>query len=80
MGNDCVSLSSVPVGGTAMVTGIAGEAANRRRFLDLGLIQGTVVRVLFKSPAQNPAAYQIRGAVIAIRGEDAKDIFVSRLT
>ncbi len=43
----------------------------RRRLLDLGMIPGTRVECLQKSPAGDPAAYLIRGAVIALRCEDS---------
>ncbi len=49
----------------------------RRRFLDIGLIEGTDVLCLGKSPAGDPSAYLIRGAVIAIRHRDAATIVIS---
>ncbi len=52
----------------------------RRRMLDLGLIIDTVVEALLKSPAGDPVAYDIRGAVIALRSEDAGKIIVDQLT
>ena len=39
----------------------------RRRFMDIGLVEGTPVECLRKSPAGDPKAYLIRGAVLAIR-------------
>ena len=57
----------------AVVTSISGE---NRRLRDLGLIEGTKVKCVLKSPLGDPAAYKIRGAVIAIRREDAADIKV----
>lgn len=50
----------------------------RRRLQDLGLIEGTRVKCVLKSPAGNPAAYLIRGAVIALRNEDSEKIFVTK--
>ena len=44
------------------------------RLLDLGLIRGTRVTCTAKSPAGDPAAYLIRGAVIALRGRDARGV------
>lgn len=48
----------------------------RRRLLDIGLIRGTWVECVGRSSAGDPAAYRIRGAVIAIRGEDAGGIWI----
>lgn len=58
-------------GQTAAVTGLSAPGAIRRRLQDIGLIQGTVVECLGKSPLGDPAAYLIRGAVIALRDQDA---------
>lgn len=49
----------------------------RRRLQDLGLVPETVVTCVFKSPWKDPSAYLIRGAVIALRNEDADGILVS---
>ncbi len=46
--------------------------------LDLGLVNGTPVEALQKSPSGDPTAYFIRGAVIALRSEDAGKILVER--
>lgn len=48
----------------------------RRRLLDLGMIEGSLVTCLFKSPYEDPVAYGIRGSVIALRREDAMDILI----
>lgn len=50
-----------------------------RRLLDIGLVEGTDVSCLQKSPAGDPVAYLIRGAVIAIRSEDSSQIVVEGL-
>ena len=50
-----------------------------RRFLDIGLIEGTVINCVNQSPSGDPKAFLIRGAVIAIRLEDCADIIVNKL-
>ena len=50
----------------------------RRRLLDMGLIPGTSVSCVFKSPWGDPSAYLIRGALVALRREDADKIIVSQ--
>lgn len=49
----------------------------RRRLLDLGFTVGTEVQCLYRSPLGDPTAYLVRGAVIALRQEDACHIIVS---
>ena len=56
----------------------AGEDI-RRRFLDLGLVEGTRVECIGKSPGGDPAAYLIRGAVIAIRRKNCRGILIRPL-
>ncbi|MGG7179139.1 FeoA family protein [Clostridium paraputrificum] len=62
---------------TVKVVNINAQGELRRRFLDLGIIEGTNIEVLYKSPFGDPTAYLIRGAVIAIRGEDGEKIQVA---
>ena len=46
---------------------------------DIGLIPGSKVECIMKSPLGDPIAYMIKGAIIAIRNEDSSKIFVSLL-
>lgn len=48
----------------------------RRRLLDLGLTPGTRVRTEMTSPVGDPRAVRVRGTVIALRREQARDIWV----
>lgn len=65
------SLNTLRVGESARVSHIEAEPAMRRRLLELGLVPGTPVTCAAVSPAGDPAAYLIRGAVIALRRKDA---------
>ena len=69
-----LSLSDLKVGQTGTVHHIATTGAMRRRLLDLGVIEGTKIQCVHKSPSGNPVAYTIRGAVIALRIDDSKMI------
>ncbi len=71
-------LCALPAGATARVQGIEAEAGIRHRLGDLGLIAGTRVTCVGKSPLGDPTAYLIRGTVIALRKEDASKVFVER--
>ena len=72
------SLNSLRVGQSARVSHIEAETTGsmRRRLLDIGLIPGTRVTCTAVSPAGDPAAYLIRGAVIALRGRDAGGVYL----
>ena len=69
MNTNMCPLNCIPEGQTVRVS---------RRLLDIGLIEGTDVACLQKSPAGDPVAYMIRGAVIALRAEDSANILVDR--
>ena len=70
------TLRELKEGQEARVTDIKALGGMRRRLQDLGLIEGTRVSCLHKSPSGDPVAYLIRGAAIALRGEDAGGIYV----
>ncbi len=53
--------------------------AERNRLLDLGVLPGAKVQVEFQSPLGDPVAYFIRGALIALRDDQAEKIFVKKL-
>lgn len=71
-----IPLNCVPIGCRGTVKQLQTEGNARRRMLDLGLITDTRVEALRKSPYGDPTAYWIRGAVIALRSEEASQIFV----
>jgi len=72
----CIPLSFLPTGKKARVRELTSNGISRRRMPDLGLIWDTEVEALQKSPSGDPVAYLIRGAVIALRSEEASKIMV----
>lgn len=76
MENILMPLNLIPIGSTAKVKELTSQGISRRRMLDLGLVVGTEVESLRKSPSGDPIAYEIRGAVIALRSEEACKILV----
>lgn len=72
-----IPLNALPPGKKARVTDLISDGAARRRMLDLGVIRDTEIEALYKSPAGNPVAYLIRGAVIALRNDVSGKIMVT---
>lgn len=70
------NLAEMKVGESACITALRTTGEMRRRLQDLGLVEGTWVQCALKSPSGDPAAYQVRGATIALRREDARNILV----
>ncbi len=77
MNENYIPLNTLPIGQKAVVRKLTSDGTVRRRMLDLGLISDTAVEALQKSPSGDPTAYYIRGAVIALRSEEASKIMVS---
>jgi ferrous iron transport protein A len=77
MGENDITLARLPIGGVARVHSILSNGPERRRMLDLGLIEGTKIQALLRSPSGNPVAYLIRGALIALREDDSSGIMVT---
>ena len=49
----------------------------KRRLLDMGLVKGTEITPILISPSGDPRAFLVRGTIIAIREEDAKNIKIN---
>ena len=79
MNKNLIPLCQLPVGSFGKVKYLTAEGSIHRRMLDLGLIDDTTVEALRKSPSGDPTAYEIRGAVIALRSEEALKIFVETI-
>ncbi|MGI6358307.1 MAG: FeoA family protein [Bacillota bacterium] len=69
-------LDQLPIGRFGEVRALLADSVARRRMLDLGLIEHTRVEALRRSPSGDPVAYQFRGAVIALRSDEARQIMV----
>ena len=75
---EVIQLTDLKKGQKAVISELAVFDDMRRRLQDIGLIEGTVVECVGKSPLGDPCAYIIRGAVIALRSEDSGRVMVYR--
>ncbi len=66
-----MTMNRLAIGQRGRVAELTAAGIQRRRMLDLGLVEGTQVEAVHKSPAGDPVAYLVRGALIALRDEDA---------
>ena len=74
---DSLTLDKLNINESGAVASILSEGAMRRRMIDLGIVEGTRIECIGRSPAGDPSAYLVRGAVIAIRSLDASRIVLS---
>jgi len=72
------TLAQMNRGESAIICTLAATGRIRKRLLDIGLVPGTKVECLQKSPLGDPTAFFIRGAVIALRCEDCSKIYVRK--
>lgn len=72
--NKLQSLNDLRIGQKVKIISLLSKGSIRRRLQDIGLIEGTQVECLLKSPSGDPVAFLIRGAVIALRSEDSSNI------
>lgn len=60
----------------ARVTELLIKPAFKKRFLDLGMLPGTVVEVVRKIPFGGPMIIQVRGYQVGIRASEAKEVVI----
>ncbi|MCT8977705.1 ferrous iron transport protein A [Clostridium sp. CX1] len=72
-----LKLNNVSVGNYVTVENLLSTGMLRERMLALGLTKGAQIEVVRKGPSGDPTVYNIRGAMIALRKEEASLIFVT---
>lgn len=68
------TLDTIQPGQTVIVENLTCEGLERRRLMDLGILPGTRITADMRSPLGDPTAYLVRGALIALRQEQARNI------
>ncbi|MDU4961595.1 MAG: FeoA family protein [Sporomusaceae bacterium] len=68
------SLADLLEGTACQVSSVELDGLLRRRVLDLGILPGTRVECVRKSPSGDPIAFRVRETVIALRSNDASCI------
>lgn len=68
-------LSSIPNGETVIVRKIA-ESALKVKLMEMGLIEGKRLDVLFRAPLGDPIAFDVEGYILSLRTDEAKLITV----
>ena len=69
-----MNLNELPLNTVGIIDELNCNGNIRRRLLDLGLVKGTKITPVFKSPSGDPTAFEIRKTLIALRKEDSKFI------
>ncbi|MBO8129627.1 MAG: ferrous iron transport protein A [Peptococcaceae bacterium] len=73
-----MDLTRLPIGQTAVIQDLKCTGNIRRRLLDLGLVPGSLIKALRRSPIGDPTAYEIRDTIIALRREIGSQVIISK--
>ncbi len=73
------TLDTLALGETCVVVRLDSTGAERDRMMDLGILPGTRITAEMRAPLGEPTAYRIRGALVALRPEQARLIHVRPL-
>lgn len=66
-----IKLSEAPINSKVKVVKILSVGLSKQRILDLGIIKGTIIKIVRRSPWGDPTAYLVRDTCIALRKEEA---------
>ena len=73
-----ITLDKLKINEEATVINIDSKCKLKRRFEDLGIVKGTIIKKEFYSIFKDPCAYLIKGSLIAIRNDSSKYIKVNK--
>lgn len=71
------NLNQLPLNKSGKINKIECGEGIKRRLLDMGLVKGTEITPILISPSGDPRAFLVRGTIIAIREEYAKNIKIN---
>ena len=71
-----MTLGDAAVGSTVIVAKITGDAAYKRRIMDMGITKGVDVFVRKVAPLGDPVEVTVRGYELSLRKADAEMIEV----
>ena len=71
------TLCDLPIGSTGTINAINAPLFVKQRFMDMGLVKGTLVYIEKLAPLGNPIQISLKGYSLCIRKEDAKYILLA---
>ena len=74
-----MTIKDMGIGQTGFITEVGGKGALRQHFLDMGMIPGTVVKVVKYAPMGDPVQLAVHGYDLTLRLDDADQIQVTLL-
>lgn len=71
------TLCDLPIGSSGTIKAINAPLSVKQRFMDMGLVKGTLVSIEKLAPLGNPIQISLKGYSLCVRKEDAKYILVA---
>lgn len=72
------SLDNLDEGEQGRITGLTGATDLRRRLMEMGLIPGTLLRVVRFAPLGDPIDIEVRGYHLSLRKQEARQVRLLR--
>ena len=66
-------------GEKAIIVRVSGKVRLRRRLLDMGAVQGSVIQMVRHAPLGDPIDIKIKGYHLSLRKSEARHITIKRL-
>lgn len=73
---DKVGLNTLKPGEKGRIVGMDLGKGVGGKLQDMGFLQGSLVECCYRSPFGDPTAYFVKGVLIAIRSEEAGNIYI----
>ena len=71
-----MTLDQLSIGKSGRIAAVGGQGALRHRLLEMGLTPRTVVTVVKVAPMGDPLELRLRGYLLTLRLEDARNITI----
>lgn len=71
-----MTLADLVTGDKKRIQGIQGEEWWVKQFEEMGFVPGTECEVILRNSGRGPIAVGLKGAVIAVRYQDARNISI----
>jgi ferrous iron transport protein A len=69
-----IGLDCLGMGAQAKITGISG--CDKGRLLSMGLVRGSIIKMIRAAPAGDPIEFEVRGYNISLRRSEARNVMV----
>jgi len=69
-------MSKMNPGEKGIIVKVLGSGVLRRRLLDMGLVRGTEIEMVRKSPLGDPVEFLVRGYNLSLRKAECENVYV----